>query len=182
MFKAPTCPRCDAELEIHTAEDSLVVSMCKKGGHGIFLTHKMLREVKSAGQAVTRMLDPVAAAPAAALANDDGSPNATIRCPRCSETMNRRTVAREDGDVTIDVCDEHGTWFDSGELQAVFAQRKTAPPDPTAEKQAKATLDVALALENARDETAFKRGVDLVEDVMDIAFGRPYRRRRGWYD
>ncbi len=38
-------------------------------------------------------------------------------CPRCSAPMRAVTVER--ANVIVDVCAEHGTWFDPGELQEV---------------------------------------------------------------
>lgn len=39
-------------------------------------------------------------------------------CPRCQKMMNRMNFARVSG-VIIDVCSEHGTWFDREELGRV---------------------------------------------------------------
>jgi Zn-finger nucleic acid-binding protein len=45
-----------------------------------------------------------------------------LKCPRCSGIMNRRLFARG-SKVIIDLCSEHGMWFDEAELRtvAVFA-------------------------------------------------------------
>ena len=41
-----------------------------------------------------------------------------VRCPTCSEMMNRRQFADGSG-IVLDVCRLHGTWLDAGELRAV---------------------------------------------------------------
>jgi Zn-finger nucleic acid-binding protein len=41
-----------------------------------------------------------------------------IRCPVCQGLMNRVNFARVSG-VVLDVCREHGTWFEPGELRHV---------------------------------------------------------------
>ena len=41
-----------------------------------------------------------------------------IHCPVCDVLMNRRVFARMSG-VVVDVCRQHGVWFDAGELAAV---------------------------------------------------------------
>lgn len=41
-------------------------------------------------------------------------------CPCCASTMNRRNYGRASG-IVIDVCKEHGTWFDADELPQILA-------------------------------------------------------------
>lgn len=43
-----------------------------------------------------------------------------VRCPDCHKTMNRQAFGRISG-VIVDVCREHGVWFDAGELAEVLA-------------------------------------------------------------
>src|SRR5690606_39479191 len=48
--------------------------------------------------------------------------NAEVRyrgCPACGVLMNRRNFGRRSG-VIVDVCKEHGVWFDADELTAVL--------------------------------------------------------------
>jgi Zn-finger nucleic acid-binding protein len=42
-----------------------------------------------------------------------------LRCPRCTQQMNRKIFGRSSG-IVVDVCKEHGMWFDAGELAAVI--------------------------------------------------------------
>lgn len=42
-----------------------------------------------------------------------------LRCPRCGQQMNRKIFGRSSG-VVVDVCKQHGMWFDAGELAAVI--------------------------------------------------------------
>jgi len=39
------------------------------------------------------------------------------RCPRCSRLMRHRLLGTRRGGVIVDICAQHGTWFDRGELQ-----------------------------------------------------------------
>ena len=41
-----------------------------------------------------------------------------VRCPECHKLMNRVNFAQCSGTV-VDVCSEHGTWFDANELQQI---------------------------------------------------------------
>ena len=46
------------------------------------------------------------------------SPVRYVRCPQCSELMNRLNFAHCSG-VIVDVCRAHGTWFDTDELHRI---------------------------------------------------------------
>jgi Zn-finger nucleic acid-binding protein len=42
-----------------------------------------------------------------------------LPCPKCAVQMNRKIFGRSSG-VVVDVCKQHGMWFDAGELAAVL--------------------------------------------------------------
>jgi Zn-finger nucleic acid-binding protein len=42
-----------------------------------------------------------------------------VPCPDCGELMNRNNFARSSG-VIVDVCRDHGVWFDADELPAII--------------------------------------------------------------
>ncbi|WP_394843172.1 zf-TFIIB domain-containing protein [Pendulispora brunnea] len=52
--------------------------------------------------------------------------NREPRCPLCKKTLRRITV--DQTLIEIDLCDEHGTWFDRYEFQAVARVLQKAPP------------------------------------------------------
>ncbi|MEO1174791.1 MAG: zf-TFIIB domain-containing protein, partial [Myxococcota bacterium] len=41
------------------------------------------------------------------------------KCPECSSIMNRENYGRRSG-VIIDICPEHGIWFDNQELDSIL--------------------------------------------------------------
>lgn len=41
-----------------------------------------------------------------------------LPCPRCRQLMNRKNFALRSG-IIVDVCAEHGTWFDANELHHI---------------------------------------------------------------
>lgn len=43
-----------------------------------------------------------------------------VRCPVCGDVMNRKNFAGKSG-IIVDICREHGTWFDRGELPALLS-------------------------------------------------------------
>lgn len=54
-----------------------------------------------------------------------------LRCPSCRKQMTRSRVARSEG-IIIDVCPEHGVWFDSRELPKILnfiTRRGTESPE-----------------------------------------------------
>jgi Zn-finger nucleic acid-binding protein len=72
-----------------------------------------------------RRLEEQAAPPASVAASPPGrvpkgarssSPVVYIRCPACAEVMNRVQFGRYSG-IVVDVCREHGTFFDAEELE-----------------------------------------------------------------
>jgi Zn-finger nucleic acid-binding protein len=48
----------------------------------------------------------------------DASPR--LFCPECGRMLLRRTLREQ---VTVDVCGEHGVWFDAGELRVLAEAR-----------------------------------------------------------
>ncbi len=48
-----------------------------------------------------------------------GGPS-TLRCPVCRTTMVEEVAYGEPPSATVDVCPDHGAWFDGAELQAVI--------------------------------------------------------------
>jgi len=42
-----------------------------------------------------------------------------VPCPSCSELMNRNNFARSSG-VIVDICKQHGVWFDADELPTII--------------------------------------------------------------
>jgi Zn-finger nucleic acid-binding protein len=168
------CPRCQGPLA-KRVEDEIIADVCITGD-GLFVEHAHLAALREKGPT---------ASPARSL--DRGKPveeeeTRYLACPRCSERMMRQAAG---GGIVVDVCKKHGTWFDAGELRAALAAK---PPASLADASssdrdpAKATLDVALALEQARDDQNARRAIDAAEDVLDTfnwyVLGRDSLRRR----
>jgi len=57
-----------------------------------------------------------------------------IRCPECNELMQRMNFAGSSG-VVIDLCPQHGTWFDNKELQRIIDFIRSGGMDRIREKQ-----------------------------------------------
>ena len=105
------CPRCGAGLSARRYAD-LEVSECDACG-GVHLSPPMMDRLVAARDAATNVH-------LALPRRDRGreEPVRYIHCPVCDVLMNRRIFARMSG-VVVDVCRQHGVWFDAGELDAV---------------------------------------------------------------
>jgi Zn-finger nucleic acid-binding protein len=115
------CPRCGKPLSVVTgggfANDApdgfAVVNECVACG-GVFLDSASLRRVLAHSSSVPPDDAPPAhAAPPASSATPE--PVRYLKCPVCSDLMNRVNFGRRSG-IVVDVCTPHGTWFDAGEL------------------------------------------------------------------
>ncbi|HEY1537294.1 MAG TPA: zf-TFIIB domain-containing protein, partial [Polyangiaceae bacterium] len=70
------------------------------------------------------------------------------KCPACGEPMQRKNFAGASG-VVLDVCPEHGLWFDRGELATIMTFAATgawqhAEHDASERLQAKKHLDAFM--------------------------------------
>jgi Zn-finger nucleic acid-binding protein len=107
------CPRCAGALSARHYHD-LDVDECDACG-GFMLSPSAIDRIVAAKDNATdlRLALPARAAAAETAVH-------YIRCPVCSEIMNRKAFGRISG-VVVDVCAKHGVWFDAGELAAVLA-------------------------------------------------------------
>ncbi|HET9484779.1 MAG TPA: zf-TFIIB domain-containing protein [Xanthomonadales bacterium] len=110
------CPRCESEpLGARRVED-LVVDECL-ACHGLFMDQTALKRiVTERKQARAEAL--LGAIPKIAAADRRGG-KLYVKCPVCKTLMNRRLFAAGSG-VIIDVCRDHGVYFDEGELPKII--------------------------------------------------------------
>lgn len=122
---AARCPRCGLPL-FEGSANGIAMLGCGRCG-GIWLDNASAqRAVQTMDRAVVALADQVSNR--AAFDVDVG---AAIACPACQRPL-ARTRSPQSG-IWIDVCGEHGTWFDRYELGLVFdALQPKAPPRPTA--------------------------------------------------
>ncbi len=107
------CPRCGGSLSARHYHD-LDVDECDACG-GIMVSPRLLDRIVAAKDSATDLR--------LALPARERVPETKVRyvrCPRCDNTMNRQAFGRISG-VVVDVCKQHGVWFDAGELSAVLA-------------------------------------------------------------
>ena len=103
------CPRCKIELRTVTPNGALSCSRCGGGFCSRSTLAALLRQVEIAPPA-DRDVRPSSSA---------GGPARYVTCPVCSELMLRRNFGESSG-VVVDVCSQHGVWFDRGELGTIL--------------------------------------------------------------
>lgn len=122
------CPRCRTPLNVQQA-GNLVMNCCYQCG-GLFLDGVASKRVVAA-------VDPNAIATANQVsqgARGAVATDAVAPCPGCEKALERMPIPA--ANVTVDVCREHGVWFDRDELQRVVqavgpaSQQAPAAPPP----------------------------------------------------
>jgi Zn-finger nucleic acid-binding protein len=129
------CPHCGAKSAREVdASATLVCPGCKGVMHRVTVGHtemyectachstwldantfmKLCRDREEHG-AIAAMIGPGATAKKPA-----GGAVRYLPCPNCQRVMNRQNFGKRSG-VIIDVCKNHGTWFEARELQACLA-------------------------------------------------------------
>jgi len=122
--EAMMCPRC--RLPLFRGEDGKVVLHgCGRCG-GIWLDNASGKEVVERAQQSTIQL----VERAGARAKVDAERQPPVACPVCAGSCARLLLAK--GDAVVDVCSEHGTWFDRYELALVAHAYVPRPPTPAA--------------------------------------------------
>jgi Zn-finger nucleic acid-binding protein len=106
------CPRCRVPMQGMRIGDYSVVE-CSRC-HGLFVSHETFELMQDHS---TRIVE--AAHETNRTAVQPETQFHYIRCPVCRQMMNRQNFARVSG-VIIDICRDHGIWFDSGELEKIM--------------------------------------------------------------
>lgn len=119
----PDCPRCDQALASKTVSD-IRIAHCKRCT-GLWIPHDVMHELLALNKKNSKKLHALnrsdksvmnylRKARSASLQRDV----APAHCPSCQTTMRLESVM-PNGSIYIDVCDDHGTWFDQAELRAL---------------------------------------------------------------
>ncbi|MEZ6197572.1 MAG: zf-TFIIB domain-containing protein [Planctomycetota bacterium] len=138
------CPRCESEMRVRLLDEEISIGECTSCA-GIWLSPDVFKN--AVHRARSRHVDPIASHPEGEVALAKHAFR-YLACPICRDRMTPRNFATTSG-IMIDVCREHGIWFDHGEYQAVlrFAQDRNAAGDAPA---APAKLDYGRDLPPTR--------------------------------
>lgn len=109
-----SCPRCLRPLTAYQA-GAFVVDACLSCG-GLFIDNAASRELV---RAFDRDLVGIATTLGIGKGQTLGEGVLTrgISCPKCATVL--RTLKLQSAGVDVDICHEHGTWFDANELPKV---------------------------------------------------------------
>jgi Zn-finger nucleic acid-binding protein len=103
------CPRCTRLLRDDSERAALACDAC----HGLFVDHAILAARVDAERSVD--LAGLSTPPSGVSWREND-----VRygwCPHCGQVMSRMVFGQRSG-IVVDVCYEHGAWFDAGELDA----------------------------------------------------------------
>ena len=112
VVAAYKCPRCRSRLSAREYGD-LSVEECDQCG-GLLLAPTTMERLVAARDMPTSLR--------LALPKREMKRETAVRyifCPECGKSMNRQAFGRISG-VVVDVCKNHGVWFDAGELAEVI--------------------------------------------------------------
>jgi Zn-finger nucleic acid-binding protein len=113
--KAGECPRCKRPME-SLAIDAIPVRECTRCG-GIWTGAETFESICADKEKQSAVLSFISCHPAEIR---DQPPISYVPCPDCKQLMNRSNFARSSG-VIIDLCKQHGVWFDADELPKLIA-------------------------------------------------------------
>lgn len=153
------CPACQNGAHLHSrrlGQLSLAVMECDRCA-GLWLGREVFAELTRKAAAIGSKSDPLllqllqsrSQRPPPQASSSSG--NSYYRpCPVCRDMMPRRNYGRRSG-VIIDLCKEHGVWFDADELPRILTWiraggkkegiARTPPPPPTQTRSAKSHSD-----------------------------------------
>ncbi len=109
------CPRCKLRLE-SLAIASTQVRECTRCG-GFWTNVATFESICSDKEKQSAVLTFISSNPAETI---NQPPINYVPCPDCKQLMNRSNFARSSG-VIIDLCKQHGVWFDADELPKIVA-------------------------------------------------------------
>ena len=135
------CPACLVAL-VRSKVGDLDVQACQACG-GLWLDRAVFEQLGASRErqgAVLGVLPAPTAPPMAAMEPVHYRP-----CPACTKRMNRMNYARRSG-VVLDVCKEHGIWFDKDELRRVLAFISQGGLDRARELEIEALKDAKRAV------------------------------------
>lgn len=122
------CPKCEIELG-KISVGKAILCECSKC-EGLWLDTLSFQEICTDREQQAAVFGTTIVLPPAPLPDKVRY----VKCPQCRELMQRVNFASCSG-VVIDVCREHGSWFDAKELQRIIQFIRAGGMDHAREKQ-----------------------------------------------
>lgn len=118
------CPSCAGRLRVHLLEAAEVIE-CANGCGGLWCGREMFQRLQRDAQraAPCGVADAESLQRARAQVVPDGARSQYLPCLTCGELMQRRHFrhANRPSGIVLDVCRDHGVWFDPDELAGALA-------------------------------------------------------------
>ena len=150
------CPRCKGRLIVARHHDTDLVECA--GCLGIFLGRELVLDLGGTVGSSLRMAFPKRAV------TDLLRAVTYIPCITCGEIMNRTVFGRISG-VIVDVCKDHGVWFDAGEIASVIAFIEAGGLKRAEEKR---------RLERAQEKAQLERQFQRLRAASNVALANMY--------
>lgn len=170
-----SCPRCDQALGGRLVGD-IVVDECV-ACHALWMDHVAVKRIVT-DRAQARAESLLGALPRTLEFEIQPAGKMYVKCPVCRVVMNRKLFAAGSG-VVIDVCKDHGCFFDTGELPRIIeyvmegglekAQRKEIDQEKAQvarEKFAARAAAAANAREYSQQQARGTAFVDLLRAIF----------------
>jgi Zn-finger nucleic acid-binding protein len=154
------CPRCRETLVLLSGEHGVLFDCARCSGQ--FVQHALLRDLLEHREKLGRfaMHQPIRQ-------ELEVSKVTYVGCPECGQLMNRKNFGGTSG-IVVDVCHQHGIWFDGAELSGVLAFVASGGPATSPTKAAAAEFKPFTA-QGALTPAESK--LTRVGDVVGGAFG-----------
>lgn len=146
----PRCPRCRQPLALRTEADVSAHLCLGCGGLWVNAAQAALTRAHGAASALRALAEDAARrAPFGG-----GTATFNVGCPECNGTMER--MAHQRSGIVVDLCHEHGTWFDRGELQRMVERRHIDAGGPF--RSAPRAADPAVPLPELKPPSSWEDG------------------------
>ena len=155
------CPRCKIRLNLMNIEE-IVLRECRKCD-GLWADAGTFENICASRENQASVLGWISNRQTAA----ENKTSEKIRyapCPDCKQLMNRSNFAHSSG-VIIDICKQHGVWFDAGELPHIIEFIKKGGLDHARQKEKLEITEQANRLRFENHQAAF--GENIFEDSAD---------------
>lgn len=165
---ARSCPRCERPLET-TLIGEAFLDECPSC-HGLWVDAASFEKITTSREHQAVVLTLGDATPRAAEAEAPGGVR-YIPCPSCARLMNRLNFAHCSG-VIVDLCKEHGVWFDRDELRRIVEFIRDGGLELARKRELDALVEERQKIESARREAAIQEArIHMVRDHRLAAIG-----------
>jgi Zn-finger nucleic acid-binding protein len=111
---AGDCPRCNDDLEKMAIGDAMIRGCTKCDG--VWVDAPMFEAICADSERQSQVLNLLRGR---AMTSKQVTKINYVPCPDCGQLMNRNNFAKASG-VVVDVCRDHGVWFDADELPSII--------------------------------------------------------------